>query len=571
MAVDVEAASPLETVASVPEERRPPRVFERSFSATGLVVAGFFFALSLQPSLLPRAGYVQGLASGVTLVIGYGLGAGGQALWDYLGIPKLRGRARSIVGGALVVLIALVVVLSVWRQVGWQNEIRTLFGMPSVTWTEWPTILIVAALSASLILIISRSLRLLFRTVLRWLARRLPRRLAVVLGVTGLFVLLWLLVTGVLVNGLFTVANAMFSTRDGDTSPGIEQPASTLRSGSPDSLVEWEELGRQGRSFVARGPSVEQLDAFSGGGALEPIRAYVGLKSANSLQDRADLLLAELQRAGAFERDALVVATTTGTGFLDPHGVDPVEYIFNGNVAIAGVQYSYLPSWISLLADQQAVKETSHVVFDTIHSYWSTLPANARPRLYLYGLSLGSYGVESVLNSVNIINEPISGAFMSGPPFVNDLHTEIATSRDPGSPEWRPVYGGGRTVRFSSNEGFADISGPWGPTRVAYLQHGSDPVVFFSPSLAWSTPDWLTDGQRPQDVSPRMAWFPLVTMWQVALDLPSAGEVPWGFGHMYSIRANTDAWVAVADPPGWTTARTEELVSTLEADTREQG
>lgn len=563
MTVDTQS-EPSTAMAGNTGERRPPRVFHLTFSGTGLVVSGFFFALSLHPSLLPRAAWVQGLASGVTLMIGYGLGAGGQALWDYLGIPKVRGRARTVLAGTLSALIAVAVVLSVWRQVGWQNEIRTLFGMSSVTWTVWPTILAVAVLSAALILVISRSLRLLFRTVLRWLGRRLPRRLAVVLGVTGLLVLLWLVVTGLLVNGLFGVASAMFSTRDGDTSPGIEQPASALRSGSPDSLVQWEELGRQGRSFVARGPSVAELDAFSGGGAIEPIRAYVGLKSAATLQERADLLLAELQRMGAFDRQALVVATTTGTGFLDPHGVDPVEYIFNGDVAIAGVQYSYLPSWLSLLADQEAVKETSLEVFDTIQSYWSTLPSDDRPELYLYGLSLGSYGVESVLNSVNIINEPISGAFMSGPPFVNDLHTEVATSRDAGSPEWRPVYGAGRTVRFSSNEGFAETPGDWGPTRIAYLQHGSDPVVFFSPSLAWSEPDWLKEGQRPPDVSPRMSWFPLVSMWQVALDLPSAGEVPWGFGHMYSIRANTDAWVAVTDPPGWTPERTDELVAVLE-------
>ena len=242
---------------------------------------------------------------------------------------------------------------------------------------------------------------------------------------------------------------------------------------------------------------------------MEPIRAYVGLKSADTLQGRADLLLEELKRAGAFDRKALVVTTTTGTGFLDPNGVDPVDYIFNGDVAIAGVQYSYLPSWISLLADQAAVKETSRVVFDTIHQYWSTLPEDSRPELYLYGLSLGSYGVESVLNSINVINEPIDGAFMSGPPFVNDLHTEIETGRQPGTPEWLPVYGDGRTVRFASEEGFAESPGPWGPTRVVYLQHGSDPVVFFSPCLAWSPPTGSRTGQRPPDVSERMGWFPL--------------------------------------------------------------
>jgi uncharacterized membrane protein len=73
-----------------------PRVFQPVFSSTGLVVAAFFFALSLLPSLLPRAGYAQGVISGVTLMIGYGIGAGSQSLWDYLGIPKLTGRTRTI-------------------------------------------------------------------------------------------------------------------------------------------------------------------------------------------------------------------------------------------------------------------------------------------------------------------------------------------------------------------------------------------------------------------------------------------------------------------------------------------
>ena len=488
-----------------------------------------------------------------------------QWLWDYLGIPKLKGRARTIVLTVLVVLVLWAALFSAWRQVGWQNEIRTMFGMPSVSWTVWPVILGVGLLTAGVILVVSRSLRLLFGTVSSWLGRHIPRRLAVVLGVGGLLLLFWLLITGVLVNGFFAAANVMFSSRDGATTAGVVPPQAAERSGSPASLVAWDQLGRQGRSFVATGPTVAQLNEFSGGGAKVPIRAYVGLKSADTMQGRADLLLAELKRTGAFDRKALVVATTTGTGFLDPNGVDPVDYIFNGDDAIAGVQYSYLPSWISLLADQQAVKETSRVVFDTIHDYWATLPEASRPQLYLYGLSLGSYGVESVLNSINVINEPIDGAFMSGPPFVNDLHTEIVTGRDPATPEWRPVFGDGRTVRFMSEEGFAATTGPWGPTRLVYLQHGSDPVVYFSPSLAWSSPDWLLDGQRPPDVSERMGWFPLVTMWQVALDLPGAGNVPWGYGHMYSKRANTEGWVAVTHPDGWTPDKTDALTTLLDS------
>ena len=329
-----------EVMPDSPVEPRRRRVFHLSFSGPGLTVAALFFAVSLQPSLLPRAGYVQGVVSGITMMIGYGLGAGGQSLWNYLQVPKPKGRARSIIFGLLIALVAWATISGIWRQVGWQNDTRELFGMDPITPVIWPVILIVAAAVAAVILIVSRSLRLLFNTVIGWFGRHLPPRLAGVLGVGVLAVLIWLLLTGVLVNGFFAAANVMFSGRDTATPPGVEQPQSELRSGSPESLVSWDSLGRQGRKFVALGPTVEQLDRFSGGGAIEPIRVYVGLKSAPELQERADLLLAELQRTGAFDREVLVVATTTGTGFLDPNGIDPLEYAFNGDTAIAGVQYS---------------------------------------------------------------------------------------------------------------------------------------------------------------------------------------------------------------------------------------
>ena len=505
-----------------------PKVFSLKFSGVGLSFAALFFAFSLFPSLLPRAGYVQGIASGITIMIGYAIGVGIQALWRYLEIPTPRESRKRWIKAILLGLVGLAVVSAIWQYVGWQNEVRSIFDKEPISPVTWPVIVLVTVLVAALILIVARALRKLTVFGTRLLGRRLPTRLAQAISVAVLAVVVWTLVTGLLVNGFFTAANAMFSTRDTATSEGIVQTTSTLRSGGPESLVEWDTLGRKGRDFVATGPTVEQIDEFSGGGAVEPIRVYVGLDTEPTLQGRADLLLEELQRTGAFEREVLVVATTTGTGFLDPAAVDPLEYMYNGDTAIAGVQYSFLPSWISLLADQDAVKETSRVVFDTVNDYWITLPEDDRPDLYLYGLSLGSFGVESVLNSINLINEPIDGAFMSGPPFVNALHNEIEADRDPGSPAWLPTFEDGRTVQFTSSGSQIDavVDDKWGPTRLVYLQHSSDPVVFFNQDLALEEPQWLLPGQRGPDIPAEMTWVPLVTMWQVALDLPAAGSVP---------------------------------------------
>ncbi|MGI9643413.1 MAG: alpha/beta hydrolase [Acidimicrobiia bacterium] len=555
-----------------PTADKPPlsRVFTFRLSVPGLVVGVFFFGLSLLPSLLPRSGLFQGVVSGITIAIGYGVGVLAAWAWNYLEIPQLEpgSTLQKIVVGAAALFVGFVVVATTWRHVGWQNDVREIFGMEKVDRSVWLPIIPTALVVASLLLIVARTMRKLFQIIVRWLAGAIPRRVARVLGTIAFIVLLAGFANGVLINGFFAAANSAFSVVDTSTNEGDVPPVVPERSGSPDSLVSWESLGRQGRAFVASGPTVDDLTAFHGDGAVEPIRIYAGLKSAETLQERADLVLDDLIRAGAFNRDVLVVVTATGTGYMVPEAMDTLEYIYKGNTAIAGVQYSYLPSWISLLADQQTTAESSLAVFDTIHSYWASLPVETRPEIYLFGLSLGSFGVESILTSVNIINVPIDGALMVGPPFVNGMWNEITESRDDGSPAWLPIFQEGRTVRFTALENTLDIpSAEWGDTKLVYLQHASDPVTFFSPDLALSEPDWLKEGQRGPDVSPDMTWVPVVTMWQVMFDLLAAGSVPPGHGHLFQHGEYIDGWVGVTEPDDWTSTDSGQLLRMVSEET----
>lgn len=536
------------------------RIFELKISKVGLVVGALFFAFSLYPSMLPRTYIFQSVISAITLVIGYGIGVLGEWLWHYLQIPALKNRARKITIGIFVGLVAFAVLSASWQAVGWQNSVRQVFGIESIGITYILFSAVLTLVIAIVLLIIARSIRKLYQFIAALINKLLPKRLSLVLGVLLLVIFFNFLFTGVLAKTFFAVANHMFSTMDVKISPKHPQPTAATLSGSSVSLVKWETMGKQGRKFVATAPTGATITAVTGEEAKDPIRVYAGVQSADSIDARADLVLNELIRTKAFERENLLLVTTTGSGWIDGKAIEPFEFMNNGDTAVAGVQYSYLPSWISLLADQSKVKDTSSIVFTKVYEYWKTLPEDNRPEFYLYGLSLGSFGVENIINSVELVNEPINGALLAGPPFVNELHSTLEAKRDAGSPAWQPIINNGTTVRFMASEGALNVpTGNWGPTKIAYLQHATDPVVWFSQNLLFTEPDWLKPGQRGPGIVEDFVYVPIVTMWQMGVDLPAAGSVKDGFGHNYAASENVDVWSAITAPASWSAEKATKL------------
>ena len=143
-------------------------------SGSGLAFAAVFFAFSLFPSLLPRTGLFQGVVSGVTVAIGYGLGALLAAGWDFLRIPPLRGRVRTITVWTVRVLIAFVLVSAIWQYVGWQNDVRSIMGMDSIDPLRWPIVIVVTLVLAAVLVLVGRLVRRLFVVLSTWLDRILP-------------------------------------------------------------------------------------------------------------------------------------------------------------------------------------------------------------------------------------------------------------------------------------------------------------------------------------------------------------------------------------------------------------
>jgi uncharacterized membrane protein len=514
-----------------------------------VLFAGLFFAVSLTPSLLPRPVLVQGLLSGLSMATGFGVGALLVWTWRYLQLPVPSARGQRWLGSLCALLCAGLVGFFLWRATGWQDTVRAVLGMEPAADAEWLLLAASTAVVFGLVMTMAWLFRRLFRLIAANLRRVLPRRVALITGLLLAAFVFWTAVNGLLVRTVLRIADRSFQELDAWMDDDLTPPDAQLGVGGEASLIDWNDLGRQGRAFVAQGPSAAALQDFFGEPVATPLRVYVGLNSADTPEERAEMALRELIRVGGFDRPVLLLVMPTGTGWVDPAALDTVEFLHRGNIATVAAQYSYLNSPLALLTQAAYGAEMARALFNRIYGHWRTLPPDRRPRLYLHGLSLGSLNSDLSFNVYDIIDDPFHGALWSGPPFRATSWRQMTAQRDPGTPAWLPVFRGGNVVRFMNQDGIPESPGAWGAFRILFLQHGSDPIVFFDPAYAWRKPAWL-EAPRARDVTPDLRWFPVVTMLQLAVDM-IAGTAPPGFGHEYAPDDYIDAWLSLTEPAGW--------------------
>ncbi|AKR56239.1 membrane protein [Youhaiella tibetensis] len=540
--------------------------FRATLSTPGLLIGTLLFALSLTPSLLPRDFVLQGILSGASFAIGYGIGALGGWLWEYMELKLPPGRVSLIIKLSAAVLCIVVALISLYLNTGWQNSVRKVMDMPPVESAHPINVALVAIVPAVLLIAIGSIIAYGVSLVSRWLRRYVPQRVAFVISIVIVGVLTAYLFNGLLLRNALRAADTFFERLDALQFQMNPTPAPTdpLASGSSASLVAWDTIGRDGRVYVETGPSKEKIQEVIGRPAMQPLRVYVGLRSAPTLEQRAQMALDELKRVGGFERSVLVVIMPVGTGWVDPPAVDTLEYLQAGDVASVALQYSYLTSPLSFVIEPTYGTDAAQALFKAVYDYWTTLPRDHRPKLYLHGLSLGTLASQGSTELYDVLGDPYQGALWAGPPFSSPTWSWATANREPGSPEWLPRFRNGASIRFNNQTNAVDIPGAkWGPMRIVFLQYASDPVVFFSYDAFYRRPAWL-EGERGPDVSPDLAWYPVVTFLQLALDMALSQTSPMGHGHVYAPRDYIDCWVSILDPPGWDKASIDALKKTLE-------
>ena len=513
-------------------------------SLIGVVGALVMYGVSVSPSLLARSWQWHAVASGVLSAVGYIVGLTIQRFYDLvvprLGVEITAPQSVSIAFRA-VLLLGFFLWFLRWLLQSYRERKRAnhLVGMRGETLGEYLLGTFCAFILMLVLLGIAWGLQWIGRAIVIVLSQWMHMVFALALSLLILVVIVYALTSQVLLKlgiNFFTRHARKMNNR---TAKGIVQPQVPERSGSPQSRSSWRAVGGQGRVFLGRGPSRSDIEAVTGCAAMEPIRVYAGMpEEGKSLQSAADLVVEELHRTGAFDRAVILIATSTGSGWVDEWQVQPLEYLTRGNCATASMQYSFVPSSINFLTDLDVSEEAAVILFETIRSAVDEIPEDRRPALFVCGESLGAYASQHVFSGIVDVLSRTDGALWVGTPAFTPMHAELTAIRHRGSPEVAPVVANGRHVRFVNvpENLWADVYGrelgDWNYPRVVYAQHPSDPVVWWNSELVWHKPDWISE-KVDGDVSPHMQYTRGATYIQVLVDMPVAGTAPGGHGHTY--------------------------------------
>lgn len=313
-----------------------------------------------------------------------------------------------------------------------------------------------------------------------------------------------------------------------------QPPTSPHVSGGPNSTVPFDSIGREGRRFVNMALTASEIEQVMGESAQNPVRAFVGLGTAVTADQRADLAMAELERLGAFEKSLIVFCSPTGTGYVNYVTVETLEYLTRGDVATVAIQYSVRPSFLSL--DRVSVGRAENAAF--LHALrWrlEAVPQERRPRLAIFGESLGAQtglGVFEGEGAAGFDRARLDRGLFLGTPHATRWHQQWL--RDPGA-----MDPDGVVVEVSSyQEWLALPEEQRQRARVMLLTHHNDPIAKWGPVLAIQAPTWMGPAQtREPGVPTETHWRPFTTFLITFVDVMNAmNPVPGKFvasGHDY--------------------------------------
>ena len=355
-----------------------------------------------------------------------------------------------------------------------------------------------------------------------------------------------------------SLVSAKLATGGEGIEPGhAVAPTANTVTGCPESGIPWAQLSREGRRWLSMTPTPESIDAVMGtSGAKAPIRVYAALASAADETERAAQLLAEIDRTGALQRKFFALFSPTGSGYINYVACEALEYLTGGDCASAGIQYSVLPSALSLGKVSSGVHQT-RMVLDGIMARIREMPQADRPRFLLFGESLGSQVSQEVFRDTGLFGldgTGIEAALWIGTPAATVWKKQLEGDRSIAEP---PPLGPGPVYITRAIMDWVNLPAEErDQVRYLLLQNGDDPIPKFDADVLWRRPAWLgPDDRRPVGAPRGSSWTPVTTFFATFFDMgnaltPTPGVFAGG-GHDYRIvlpDAISQVWRLPATP-----------------------
>ena len=362
------------------------------------------------------------------------------------------------------------------------------------------------------------------------------------------------------VTGLYWAGISRIGQSNEKIDPGYaEPPTSELVSGSAESLCPFEELGQQGRRYVTDVIPPDLIESTMGEPAVaHPIRVFVGYNQQPLYTSgRAETALEEMERTGAYDRGTILLVSPTGTGWVDHTMIESAEFFTRGDIATVCIQYGRFPSFLSLQKVRAGRRQFRQLVWG-VRQRIRSMPEDQRPRVLVFGESLGAWASSDVLMKTGVDgldHYGIDRALWFGMPQL--ARWSAAGLARPGQlcPE-------GSVGVYDRWEEFERVSPEQrDELRIVQLSHDNDPITLVTPTLLYRAPEWLGE-PRGRGVPEGQRWYPVVTGLQTMIDAANAmRNSPGNFrstGHDY--RADTARFVA----EGYRLPYTEEQLASVE-------
>ena len=304
-----------------------------------------------------------------------------------------------------------------------------------------------------------------------------------------------------------------------------QPPTSPYASGGPQSSVAWDSLGREGRRFVNMTLPAKEITAVTGRAARDPVRVFIGLETAATVDARVSRAMDELEALGAFDRSVLCLASPTGTGYVNYVVAETLEYLTEGDCATVALQYSLRPSFLSL--DRVALgREQNRALLHALNGRLRAMPEHARPRLIAVGESLGAFTLQDAFlheGTAGFHRAGIERALFIGTPAESGWAAAWRLDPEATDPEGQVVeVDSWAELQELPEERRKDL-------RYVLLTHHDDPIAKFSPALAVQAPEWMSHGAGRSPALPEgVPWRPFSTFLLTTVDVLNASDVTPG-------------------------------------------